>query len=255
MLSLIVLALFFAMTFGLIWFFIKSDRGSKEPAGALFGAFGYGFLAIILAVMAESWFIPHAWLTTNSISGKAFWGFLLVGIIEELCKFGPLAAHIYRRAYFNEVTDGILYFGISGLAFGLFENISYLIGDGSQAGLFRIVVLMFFHGASSGIAGYYLIRAKLAGKSPWGRAMVALISLMLIHGVYDFAVSSASILILLGLLITLALNIALFVFWQRSKELDATYGLSAVGANNYCPNCGKPNPKHDMYCPSCGAKT
>ena len=247
MLKLTSIVLFFASSGLLVWYFLKNDRGAKEPKGALYAAAGFGVLAVVAAVWAELFLPPpnpESTISTLLLAGLA------IGIIEESAKFIPLSLFIKNKAYFNEHTDGIIYFGIAGLTFGLIENLVYLffyknhLGGGGLTGIFRLIVLFFFHAASTGIVGYYFAKAKIQHQS-LVRSVVALVTMALVHGLYDFlflfaartsdstyAVSdNASVLIVValvsGLIISALLNTFLFLYYGRARQWDASIGLSS----------------------------
>ena len=46
----------------LIRYFSRNDRGSKEPASALWAAAGFGALALLIAAGIEGLLIPNSWL-------------------------------------------------------------------------------------------------------------------------------------------------------------------------------------------------
>lgn len=257
MLTLISVLLFFVSAGLLTWYFLKSDRGQKEPTGALFAAMGFGFLAVVLAFILEL-FLPNVDKKGVAL-GTLFFTSLGVGIIEESAKFVPLALFIKGKSYFNEHTDGIIYFAISGLTFGTIENLLYVLayssklGGGQLTGIFRLIILFFFHAASTGIIGYYLAKSKIRHQSNW-RPVIALATLATIHGLYDFLFfygsysanrggptsdSSTIILVLAlitGLIISALLNTFLFLYFRRARQWDASIGLA------YDPKLGQPAP-------------
>jgi hypothetical protein len=76
---------------------------------------------------------------------------------------------------------------------------------------------------------------------------------MVLHGLYDFGLSSGSMLYATGsLMITLGIAGGLFVAFLRAQEHDQDLGLSVVGHNAFCRSCGCPNPRHHLYCVRCG---
>lgn len=251
MLTLLVILTFIAISAGLAWYLIAHDHGEREPVTALWSAFGFGFLGGIMAILLE-----HP-LPVDALDGKAplatvFWVTMAVGVIEEACKFLPLALCIYRKSHFNELTDGVIYFALAGLGFGLPENILYSIGFGSGTGLLRIVLTPFFHAATTAFIGYYLIRCKIY-KQRLGLAATALVAAMLLHGIYDFGLaSSVTVLAIVSLFITVGMSIYLFILYLHAGEADAREGRSSVGHNSFCRTCGLPNPGHHLYCTRCG---
>lgn len=249
---LFILIIFILIVVGLTWFLLSRDRGSREPVGALWAAGGFGLLAVVLAIFLEGKLLDLNAAASSKQLGFLLLTFLAVGVIEEVVKFGPLAAFIYKKPYFNEHTDGIIYFALSGLGFGLFENIGYTLSFGSKAGLMRIVLVPFFHAATTGIAGYYLAKAKVE-RRPLTICLLPLLALALLHGVYDFGLTTGiGIFVLLSLVLTVLFTLGLFLFYMRANELDRAMGLSAVGHNKFCRACGRQNTNHTLYCEFCG---
>lgn len=251
---LIPLTLFIGIAIWLVWYLVMHDRGEREPRHALWAVFGFGFLSAVAAVMLEG-LIPDRYLPTD---GPAPFGMglllacMAIGVIEESCKFIPAALYIYRKRYFNEHTDGVIYFAIAGLGFGLPENLLYSLQYGTETGLMRLVLTPFFHAAMTGLVGYFLVRVKVDRK-PKIQIPLALLGAALVHGLYDFGLFSGKpVLIVLALMITFGISASLFLLYSRSNREDQMVGLSAVGNNRFCRTCGLPNPKRHLYCQRCG---
>jgi protease PrsW len=254
MIAIIIVFIFVAMNIGLVTLMLRGDKGEKEPIGALWIAAGFGFLGVILAILLETKLIPLNDLKSTAPVGAMFFSSMGVGMIEEACKFLPLAIFIYHKRYFNEHTDGIIYFAIAGLAFGLPENILYTVQFGTSAGFTRLILTPFFHAAVTGMVGYYLIKIKLAGKSPFNIIPFLLLA-MLLHGLYDFGLTDGQVgFVLLSFVITIGVSINLINLYTRANDLDKQQGLSAVGHNRFCRNCGYKNPENLLYCTKCGKR-
>ena len=128
----IVVYLFVGLAWGLAYYLLEKDKGEREPKTALWAAFGFGALSLIPTFILEIIFVPDDALsaTTAPSMGVTFYSAAMVGVIEELCKFLPLAFFIYHKRYFNEHTDGIIYFALAGLGFGLPDNFMYTLQYG-----------------------------------------------------------------------------------------------------------------------------
>lgn len=248
----LVLVAFLVLSAGLAWFLIRHDQGEREPVGALWLAFGLGTFGGVVAGLLESFFIPKEALILGANVQTLFIATMAIGVIEEACKFLPLAFVIFNKRFFNEHTDGVIYFALAGLGFGLPENIMYTAVFGAQVGMERALLTPFFHAAITGMVGFYLIKLKLAHKSPLGIIPV-LIAAMFIHGLYDFGLLvGATGFAIMSLLVTISLSASIFVLYFKAKELDQNMGLSAVGHNSFCRTCGAPNRQHNLYCTKCG---
>lgn len=239
-----------------VWFLLANDHGEKEPIAALWMAIGLGVLGTVLAGLIESKVLPVEIDPLRGTSGvpmnTLFVTAMMVGAIEELAKFLPLAIWIYKKRYFNEYTDGVIYFALAGLGFGLPENILYTMQFGASAGLARLFLTPLFHSAMTALVGYFLIRNKLNGKPFWA-IVPYLFGAIVLHGLYDFGLLSQNVILAISsVILTLAATIGLFVMFVRANQLDKKLGKSVVGHNRFCRNCGFPNPDHSLYCTNCG---
>lgn len=252
MLLYILLVSFVIVALGLAWFLTARDYGPKEPIGALWLAAGFGLLGGVAAALLESKIIPRDALLLGSAHSQLLYAALGVGVIEELCKFLPLAIFLYPKRFFNEHTDGVIYFALAGLGFGLPENLLYTLQFGAQTGVGRVLLTPFFHAAITGVVGYWLAKQKLAGKRPLTITPILVVA-MLTHSFYDYGMSAGVALYsVVSVAMALLLSIGLFYVFVRATELDQDQGLSIVGHNAFCRTCGKPNPEHHLYCTYCG---
>jgi RsiW-degrading membrane proteinase PrsW (M82 family) len=241
-----------------IRYLIQQNHGSKEPPKIIGLAIGLGVIAIVASYFLETWFVnPHLLvLGPRQLSTAAtLHNSLLVGLIEEGCKSLPLALLIYSRKYFNKITDGVVYFGISGMIFGLIENIKYSLTLGEAAGFGKIITGPYIHAGFAVLIGWTLARQKVLHRG-WWLVVAGFIASLGLHGLYDFGlIYGSGWTVLLSLAITLAININIFVLLRDAQKEDGKLGLVAVGNNYYCRNCGVPNPDLFLYCLQCGKKT
>jgi len=249
----VVILTFLLLAAGFTWYMITRDHGEHEPVTALWIAFGLGVGGLVIAGTLEYLLLPNI-VNVGYPLPKVAWISLGIGIIEELAKCLPLIAYIYHKRYFNEHTDGVMYFALAGLGFGLPENVLYTFQYGADTGVGRLLMTPFFHAATTALIGYAVIRVKLDGRSV--RTIgTAIAGVILVHTLYDFGLfSGISILALMSAMITLALSGGVFVLFLHARGQDQVVGLSAVGHNSFCRSCGHPNPKHNLYCSQCGKR-
>lgn len=249
-----IIVFFIIISIFLAWYLISHDRGPKEPIKALWIAFLLGALGAIGASLLEQLFIPSKDIQTGSLWHDLISNYFIVGLIEESIKFIPFAIYIYRKNYFNEHTDGVIYFALVGLGFGLPENILYALSYGSATGIGRIFLTPFFHATTVAFVGYYLAKFKISHKN-FMTVIYALFAVIILHSIYDFGLSSGnSLLTLISIIITSILSINLFMVYRKATILDQSMGLAEVGVNRYCRHCGLYNPRHTMYCTRCGQR-
>lgn len=255
MLLFVIILAFILVASALIWFLLNKDKGEKEPITALWIAAGFGFTGAIAAAAIEHYTLPAHLINGSSTNlTLVLFATLLVGLFEEVLKFVPLAIFIYPKKYFNEHTDGIIYFAIAGLAFGVPENILYSLQFGTKVGVSRLILTPIFHAATTSMVGYFLVKSKIDKKSIL-TTIAALFAAVLLHGIYDFGLASGITLwVILSLMITAGMTGLFFVLFMRSNEIDREEGLSIVGHNTFCRNCGQKNPKHMLYCEHCGRR-
>ncbi len=251
----LILILFIVIVAVLSWYLISKDRGQKEPVSILWLAFLLGIIGAMVAIITENIFVNPKNTQPGASLTNMFGSFLIVGFIEELIKFLPLAIFIYKKSYFNEFTDGIIYFALVGLGFGLPENILYVLSFGTSAGIGRLFLTPFFHATTVAIVGFYLIKVKITHSS-FRAVFLAFFAVVLLHALYDFGLTATnSLLTLMSIIITVLLSINLFMIYHRASKLDQVYGLAEVGYNKYCRTCGLLNEHHMMYCNRCGNRT
>lgn len=235
---LLVIALQFAITIFFIYFVIHNDRGQKEPSSGIWSAIGFGFFALILTtlitfIMKNLPGLQDVSSLNNTTTGGTvdisylFLAAMLVGVIEETVKALPLALYIYKKPYFNELTDGIFYFGISGIIFGLTETIMYTLLLGSEVGIMRVIITPFLHVGFSMWFGYTLARYKLQIGGVF-QVMMAFVGSMFLHGLYNFGLSMNNPPLILGsILLAISLNIGVFLLYRHAQKIDTK--LIAVG--------------------------
>lgn len=241
-----------------IRFIIKRDHGHKEPLGALFGAVGFGLLAVFLASLANNLLVPDriadgvATGTLHSLPISTLLPAAIgIGIIEESLKCLPLAFFIYKKRYFDELTDGVIYFGIVGLTFGIIEDIEYTISYGPTVGVVRILISPYLHAAFAVLFGICLVQRRVLKRS-WLLVAGGLLAAIAAHAAFDFTAFVGGWALWVMLAITFGLNVLLFVIFRKAQKADERRGASATGMNKFCRQCGKPNPERLLYCTFCG---
>ncbi|GGJ27119.1 PrsW family intramembrane metalloprotease [Deinococcus roseus] len=226
----------FGVYFAAIWAYIlhlmvrpENIRWSTASGVAFFTT-----LVGIATVLFVQKFPVISWLyaaTESPFSPLRLVGFILgVGVLEEAVKLAPVVYLVLKLREVKDLKQAAYYAGISGLAFGVAEAVSYLyllrlqdvgqlvyggpLNNGSTIILqmVRLITLPFLHCMFSSIAGYYIglslySREKHRAWIVFGIALAAII-----HGLYDFFSSSY-----LGIVVA-AVTILLFAGYLYSSR-------------------------------------
>ena len=220
-------------------FFIKNDPGPAEPKHGIHTAVWFGVTSIVLALALSALF---SFLISGdligSITGEAdessmplAINVLIFASVEELVKFVPIAIYLIKRDFFNEVTDGIIYFAIVGLTFGAIESFLYAATSGSIAmsvALVRLAMSLFFHGALTAIVGFHFAKAKVTNTSA-SQAMIALVIVSFVHAAYNYFVFESSAqptYIFAAAAIAIATNATMFWLYFAAAKKDFELGIA-----------------------------
>jgi protease PrsW len=196
----------------LLQVFRHADRWRPEPKREVLRAVLLGAAACVPVFFAEV-ALKRA-LGPVALLGEHFIdAFGVAALPEEAAKLAVVLAVPYRRRYFDEYTDGVLYTGAASLGFGLFENLLFVSGAfanavcavpwisglcGAQAatrtdaqhvvlGLVRALTTVPMHAIASGLMGYFVGRSRFARWAPaWWAAGLGVA--VMVHGAYDWLV-------------------------------------------------------------------
>jgi len=273
---MIVLALLGPLVPGLLWlwFFYTRDRYEPEPKKVVLLTFALGGLAagpaVVLELVAEGLFPFRERLTGGTLFGGsippgtvAALCFLVIGPIEEACKFGATAIYAARHRALDEPLDGVIYASAAALGFASVENMLYV---GSAAGadvgalllLVRGLLAVPGHVMFSAFWGYGLGARRVGPPRGW-RLPATVLAAALVHGAWDFTLLSEEARILfLPLAAALVWTTVRFVRWGRrnspfrpslaaARPVPGTTGLR-------CIRCGRTAGIGDRHCTACGGR-
>ena len=231
-----------------LWFFVRQDVYRPEPRRLIALTFVLGCLSTIPAVIVEAIFLADIELAEAALVGTAAAMLLVVGPIEETCKFAVIRLKSYRSLYFDEPMDGLVYAAAASLGFASLENLAYVFTYGPEVMIVRAPLSTVGHLVFGSIWGYALGVHHTSGYS---RIRLVVISLSLA------SVAHATF------------NIGLFVFPLGAVALVIGGGVWAFGRfkwgqrispfryrRNYpnvlCPSCDQLIRITSRFCRFCG---
>lgn len=219
--SFYALSLYFSILWGVcFYYFFKSSQVVMKYAVRIFLCTQL-LLLVIWGLNLNNLNPFYAAINPNSSSLTTFAGFVLgVGLTEEFVKAIPLLVilHFTSRPL---VPRTLVFYGlISGVAFGVYEGVSYQINVNSHlnysdayfSNILRLTSLPFFHAVLTAIAGFFLSFANIYPKFRRSLYLLAFSIPVVLHGSYDFFVSTGHSLISLCVCL---LSVALLTYYLR----------------------------------------
>lgn len=174
-----------------LWYFRRKDRLEPEPRLLVLKAFALGCGAALAVV----WLRPIyqemlAWFD-DSFTRLLVDDFIVTAAAEEGFKIAAVLIPFWAHHEFDEPLDGIVYGIASALGFASVENVYKLI---ESFGADTMVLLAFTstlaHVAFTGVAGYFIGRAKFATSRPRAAGLLAVGvgAAVILHGTYDMLI-------------------------------------------------------------------
>ncbi|MBC8428803.1 MAG: PrsW family intramembrane metalloprotease [FCB group bacterium] len=170
----------------------KRDRIKPEPKKAIFRIFMLGVLSCGAVLLIGVFFLPlSSFFEKYPLSSAIFNAFIMAGFIEEGVKFLLIRKYVYKKPYFDEIMDGIVYTVVAGMGFACIENIVYvMMSGGIDVAIARAILSVPMHASCSAIMGFYIGMTKfeqdpvLRRKYLWKGFLFA----WMLHGLYDVCI-------------------------------------------------------------------
>lgn len=199
---LLLLALALAPGIAIILFVYVKDEYEQEPARLIRKSFLYGVLSVLittaittpLVIVFGDAFDVESLAEQQDAVGLFFLAFFGVALVEEFSKWFVIKRVIFHWKNFNEPLDGIVYSVMVSMGFATLENIFYVLGISSEAGLaegyatgfLRMFTAVPSHATDAVIMGFFIGKAKFDHKNTGGLLFLGLVAATLSHGLYDY---------------------------------------------------------------------
>ncbi len=183
------LALAFGPALILVHAVWSRDR-RREPIGNLSVYLLVGALSVLPAALVE--YLAHALIPGLGfppvlVLGAAIWTFLVIGPVEEGCKFIALWQRGVRDPHLDEPFDWLVYAVAVSLGFATVENCGYVAIGGLSVGLVRAFTAVPGHALHGTLMGWRLARAEgRPGAAGARERRLAWIEPSIWHAAYDF---------------------------------------------------------------------
>jgi len=213
----------------LMWKVYQMDKIEKEPVGLLVKLFALGAAACIPAGFIESILeegLLNKILNPSSLLYAVIANFIIVAGAEEGLKFLVLKLCTWRHRAFDYRFDAVVYSVAATLGFAALENIMYVFSGGMSVAMSRAVLSIPGHCIFGIYMGYYYGMAKqynMAGDRDGEKRYLrkAVTQPMLLHGFYDFCLSTGyDIFILVFFVYVVLLDIRAYRAIKRLAESD-----------------------------------
>ena len=204
----------------LIW---RLDRYEREPFGKVVKHFLWGAIgAVIFGLIISSFLLFSTKLFISSISINSFIAAVIIApFAEEIVKSAYLF-NTYRKNYFDNLTDGLVYGGAIGLGFGMTENLMYfsMYNDTFTQWITIVITRSIFsavmHAIATATVGAFLAKAKFSDRSKKPKYTIMGLGLaMLFHAIWNFSLSF-EFTYLIGILFMIILISSFFIIFYSS---------------------------------------
>lgn len=225
-----MLLIYFIVAFaaGFLWLlaFRSKDKWEPEPWArllkvAIAGAGAVGVAAtfeILLNLLfsgtmsfREMGFIPSVWEQL-----------FIVGIVEELLKFGVVWKFAFHSKDFNEPIDGLIYAAAAAVGFSVIENITYAVEFGSGVLIVRVLLSTLAHIMFSSIWGYELGQYWGNPAHPKRLIVIGLSLAALSHGLFNILVSHR-ITVAFGIIFVAVILWAVVKHLYKKAEAESSF--------------------------------
>ncbi len=184
--SIFLLALSLAPGIAIAFYIYFKDKHEREPIGLLLISFLYGVISLFIAMGISTIINKFITIHDSDLEDQVIHAFLIVALVEELCKFSFVRGILYRNKNFNEPFDGIVYAVMVGMGFATVENIFYVMSGGSTTAVVRMFTAVPAHATFAVLMGYFLGKAKFNDKKAFYYSALALLVATVVHGIYDY---------------------------------------------------------------------
>ena len=196
------------------WIFLRRDKFDPEPRRLLILLFFAGCAITLPAALVE-YVLPRGALMAPVV---------VAPVVEEASKIGVVLLICWRSRHFNQLIDGTIYAVSAALGFAAIENFGYALLGGFGVLGFRVIVGAIGHPLFTGVAGFYLARAKFE-RNAW-RLCEGFVLAVLLHAGWNLGPSLAGatgdpLYAVVVFIVAVVYGVLLWRFLRRLEKPDA----------------------------------
>ena len=194
----LLLILAVAPPIAFMYFIYWMDRYEPESLRTIMMAMFIGALSIIPAVIIQLVSDPLPLFQIGGLTGAFYESFIQVAPSEEFSKFIFIYLFIRKKPFYNEINDGIVYYGAGAIGFALLENIFYVFDYGFTIGILRAFTSIPIHTFCGVIVGYHVGLARFTDQpKPTNIIIRGLFLAYFTHALFNTLVSAENFIMLL----------------------------------------------------------
>ncbi|MEK9209240.1 MAG: PrsW family glutamic-type intramembrane protease, partial [Patescibacteria group bacterium] len=175
-----------------LWFWLKEDL-HPEPKKAIALAFFFGMLAVPVAFVLEKALAGLELFFNPQIASISIFAIFGWAFIEEYLKYFAARHSAFKKPWFDEPIDALIYILTAALGFAALENILFIFQAGDQgmlsgfvAGNMRFIGATLLHILASsavgvGLAFGFFKKEKIRRNVVWG-----LLAAVGLHALFNF---------------------------------------------------------------------
>ena len=221
---------------------LANARFKREPIKKVASVFGISALSTLPAIILEllgtlvlALIVYLFSIDLEKQSGVAAYEFLeymlIVGPVEEACKYFTFKWMIFHDRDFDNTYDGVIYGAASALGFATLENLMYVfVGNDAQlqTAVMRALLSVPMHAITGIVMGYWFGISKYRRynniQPDTHPERKAFIFSVVLHGAYDFIVTVPSIYsdssAVESVSLTVLIGVMLFIYVLMGKTIS-----------------------------------
>lgn len=249
--ALLVFALGFAPGLVWLWFFRRRDGFRPLPRRILALTFFLGILSTFPAALISFVLLDASSLDPEAVelTSVAAVMLLIVGPVEETCKFLAVRVYAARSSWLEEPSDALIVAAAASLGFASLENVLYIFELGPAVMIGRAPLSTVGHVIFASFWAEALGRKLQAGSAGALWLPLGLLAAAVAHGLFNVAVTVAPLIGLLFVVVGLWWLLRRFGWARRASPFRYRRNVPQTA----CLHCGGRISVRGRFCRHCGA--